>query len=699
MAKVRAKHANCSVVGCTDQHKSLFKVSTSEVTRLQWIDFIFDGNPPEIVSKNLHVCAHHFKPECFVNLGPYEAGFASKLFLNEGAIPTQRAKAADEGNASTSKQFVDAACQTDRPPPRTYGTQLSMKTLSHPFRSKGTQTDIVSCADVGIGTSAVRASGPLHTSTPHKRPRFELEEEDDDPLEGSSSVIFTDPQDVTYDPQHSVTLTETEDLTMENSASTHKISTYIVYENCLLDLFELCPRCQHHSNLKTRTMGTHLIVEQNCPRCEFSRIWHSQPIIGSTPAGNLQLTAAVYISGGSFFKLKRIFKAMQLQLFGYTTFRRFARRYIEPAIVYRWKTLQDTTLEQLRQQKNVILGGDMRADSPGHSAKYGTYTMMDLRNNRIVDLQLVQSNEVGGSYHMEMEGLKRSLSLLEERGVTLDSVVTDRHPQIQKFLKETRIKHYYDVWHIEKGLSKKLVLISKNKDCDILKKWLRSIKNHVYWTAASSTSGPERVAKWMSILNHIQNVHIHEDPVFPKCLHAPRTSRDKSKWLKAGTEAFCKLEKALSNTRILKDVEKMSPHHQTSSLESFHSVILRFAPKNVVFPFLGMLCRLYMAAMHFNENAGRPQATTSTGERLFKVNFPKAKKGECTAKPVKVDPTYNYVGELMDLIFEKVFEDPVPYEAEVQKIHIPDDLSSQFEKPDRIEVIERYVSRFNQGVV
>lgn len=70
--------------------------------------------------------------------------------------------------------------------------------------------------DVGIGTSAVRASGPLHTSTPHKRKRFELEEEDDDdddPFEGSSSMVFEDPQDVTYDPLHSVSLTETEDLT------------------------------------------------------------------------------------------------------------------------------------------------------------------------------------------------------------------------------------------------------------------------------------------------------------------------------------------------------------------------------------------------------------------------------------------------------------------------------------------------------
>ena len=50
-----------------------------------------------------------------------------------------------------------------------------------------------------------------------------------------------------------------------------------------------------------------------------------------------------------------------------------------------------------------------------------------------------------------------------------------------------------------------------------------------------------------------------------------------------GTPAFCKLEKILSNKRILKAVAKLSPHHQTSSLEAFHGVILRFAPKNVVF--------------------------------------------------------------------------------------------------------------------
>ena len=52
---------------------------------------------------------------------------------------------------------------------------------------------------------------------------------------------------------------------------------------------------------------------------------------------------------------------------------------------------------------------------------------------------------------MEKEGLKRSLALLDARGVTIDSIVTDRHPQIQKFLRDNNITQFYDVWHMEKG--------------------------------------------------------------------------------------------------------------------------------------------------------------------------------------------------------------------------------------------------------
>jgi solute carrier family 8 (sodium/calcium exchanger) len=38
----------------------------------------------------------------------------------------------------------------------------------------------------------------------------------------------------------------------------------------------------------------------------------------------------------------------------------------------------------------LILSGDGRADTPGHSAKYGSYAMLDLNLMMVVDFQLVQ---------------------------------------------------------------------------------------------------------------------------------------------------------------------------------------------------------------------------------------------------------------------------------------------------------------------
>lgn len=125
--------------------------------------------------------------------------------------------------------------------------------------------------------------------------------------------------------------------------------------------------------------------------------------------------------------------------------------YLEPTIIHKWKTDQETLLQQLSQKDSAVIGGDMRADSPGHSAKYGSYSVMHLESNKIIDIQLVQSNEVGGSYHMELEGLKRSLDQLQSSGITLDYIVTDRHPQVLKFLQDSNIIQLYGIWHLEKG--------------------------------------------------------------------------------------------------------------------------------------------------------------------------------------------------------------------------------------------------------
>ncbi|KAI4803303.1 hypothetical protein KUCAC02_006854 [Chaenocephalus aceratus] len=95
--------------------------------------------------------------------------------------------------------------------------------------------------------------------------------------------------------------------------------------------------------------------------------------------------------------------------------------------------------------------------------------------------------------------------------------------------------------------------------------------------------------------------------------------------------------------------------------------------------------------MHHNENAGRDQATTAAGKLVFKLAYPKSKRAECTVKSVKNDPTYIYVDELTRLVFHKVFLDPTPFVDELKRIHVPEDLSTQFDRPPKEEMI---VSRF-----
>ncbi|XP_010781443.1 uncharacterized protein [Notothenia coriiceps] len=255
----------------------------------------------------------------------------------------------------------------------------------------------------------------------------------------------------------------------------------------------------------------------------------------------------------------------------------------------------------------------------------------------MIMLYSVVYSRLGGSYHMEKEGLKRCLDHLESNDLAVEYIVTDRHPQIQKFLRERNLEQFYDVWHFEKGLSKKLLKVSQNKDCKVLKKWLCSIKNHVYWSATSTTSGPEKVARWTSVVNHLQNIHVHDDPLFPKCSHPERASSHANKWLKLGSITLAKVERILNNKRVLKDVRKLSHHYQTSSLESSHSLILRFAPRTQSL-FGGMRVLLY-------------------------------------------------VGELMRLVFEEVFEDPAPFVEEMNTISIPKDLSTQFDRPSKEEVV------------
>lgn len=48
-------------------------------------------------------------------------------------------------------------------------------------------------------------------------------------------------------------------------------------------------------------------------------------------------------------------------------------------------------MEELRAAAGGIrVAGDSRADSPGYSAKYGTYSLIETSLNKVVEVQVIQ---------------------------------------------------------------------------------------------------------------------------------------------------------------------------------------------------------------------------------------------------------------------------------------------------------------------
>ena len=85
------------------------------------------------------------------------------------------------------------------------------------------------------------------------------------------------------------------------------------------------------------------------------------------------------------------------------------------------------------------------------------------------------------------------------------------------------------------GLRKKLEAAAKVKDCVIIGHWQRSIINHLYWCVASTSTGEGELIKanWLSLENHVHNMHTHKNEVFKKCAHGSLRGREKNKeWFK-----------------------------------------------------------------------------------------------------------------------------------------------------------------------
>lgn len=68
-------------------------------------------------------------------------------------------------------------------------------------------------------------------------------------------------------------------------------------------------------------------------------------------------------------------------------------------------------------------------------------------------------------------------------------------------------------------------------------------------------------------------------------------------------------------------------------------MITKHVSEKIQYEFISFF-RIKLAALHYNENAGRPIARNKEGKEEYSIKFPKSKKGGYTISKVLTNCTY-----------------------------------------------------------
>ena len=72
------------------------------------------------------------------------------------------------------------------------------------------------------------------------------------------------------------------------------------------------------------------------------------------------------------------------------TFHSHQKCYLQSSITTVWQMYQSLCLNAMKERGQPLrFDGDSRAETPGHSAKFGSYAMMDLDTTTLINFQLV----------------------------------------------------------------------------------------------------------------------------------------------------------------------------------------------------------------------------------------------------------------------------------------------------------------------
>jgi len=356
----------CSAYGCSESDESSKRLhfyrfpnrEKSPNRHKKWIDFCKRKNFKP--SKTSRLCSKHFKLEDFNQSDVLREKLMPdtkvRINLNSGVIPTLRSEKID---LLPSKRDL-------RVKRRYYTETASLIPSSTPEKSmlvekyNGINFSDTSL-DIDILEELINPNDKSVQCEIGKDIYTNLEVNDDlsfDFLSESSDESCSSDSEADINCSSSK---KNNRLSLTAKNNFENDSCFIVFWNCLLELFTHCRQCSGKVTSKQHFIqGALLSVSTLCENGHRLQ-WYSQPKVSKRPEGNILIGGALTLSGILFNQFKAFCTAIKLSMFTRPVFDKIINKYVYPVICHQWQEHKNANINSIMSSELPNLAGRRRS--------------------------------------------------------------------------------------------------------------------------------------------------------------------------------------------------------------------------------------------------------------------------------------------------------------------------------------------------